>query len=325
MSAAGLIAAREALAAASLTSSYQGAISTDRTALVVGTSRGPVDEWLDFPELSRLHHGFGISTLAARLAEGVGHGNGPRLTFCGACASGLHALIHAAMLIEHGDADRALVVASESSLHPVFLQSFRRLGVLAPKGFRCRPFDVSRNGLLVSEAAAAITLERSEEPGKSAPGDIILDGRAFAGDAAHLTGFDPDGATIRRVLSEAIGGGPVDLIHAHGTGTVTNDAAEASAIDAALSDIAAAGERPSVYSHKGAIGHSLGASGLISVVLNVMMHRRGVVPGNAGLESPLPLARATLSRDAVSRTISRSIACAAGFGGATAAVSLRTR
>jgi len=300
-------------------------LRSPRTALVVGTSRGAVDHWIEEQFLPPLSQGFGLSSLAVDLSAMIGHGEGPRLTFCGACASGLHALIRAAQLIEQGIVDRAVVVGAESSLHPIFLQSFRRLGVLAPPGSRCRPFDINRQGLLVSEAAAAVILAGTTAP---RPGDLLIDRCAFAGDAAHLTGFDPGGATMGRVLTAAIDGRPVDVIHAHGTGTIENDAAEAAAIDAVLAELprTAAGtpRPPSVYSHKGAIGHSLGASGLVSVVLNRLMHQHGVVPPNVGIETPMPLRHATPSREPVLRPVRRSVVCAAGFGGATAAISLVT-
>lgn len=335
----GSIAASEALQSALPDRPLREALSDDRTALVVGSSRGPVDDWVEHPDLSPPGLGFGTSTIAGRLARMFGHGYGPRLTYCAACASGLHALIRAATLIEQGAADRALVVAAESSRHPIFLESFRRLGVVVPEGGRCRPFDVNRQGILTTEAAAAVMIERTESP---RAGDVVLDRYAFAGDAGHLTGFDPDAATIRRMLAAAVDGRAVDVIHAHGTGTVANDAVEAAVIDAVMSGIGpsrdcgaavppsgsrdgcAANVKPAVYSHKGAIGHSLGASGLVSVVLNVVMHRQAIVPPNVSLESPMPLAHATLTRDLHRRPITRSVACAAGFGGATAAVGLMT-
>ena len=80
--------------------------------------------------------------------------DGPALTISAACASGLHALIRATMMIRGGEADRVLVVAAEASVSPIFLGSFRRMGVLPAEGVGCRPFDQARDGFLMSEAAA---------------------------------------------------------------------------------------------------------------------------------------------------------------------------
>ncbi|MDB5296331.1 MAG: fabF [Phycisphaerales bacterium] len=348
------LAAAEAVASAGWAARWTG---DERTALVVATSRGPADQWLDDPwagtnpsggthadrvdgrapgpvaappvaasdkhPAGRRTPSVRLSAVADAVAAAFGHGVGPRLTLSGACAGGLHAVIRAALLLAHGDADRAVVVAAESSLHPLFLQSFRRLGVLPPPGGRCRPFDVNRNGFLCAEAAAAVVLERAADNNDPRPGDVWLDRFALGGDATHLTGSDPAGVTLRRLLAVTIDGRPVDVIHAHGTGTEANDAAEAFAIDAVLADVAPGGvTEPGVYSHKGAIGHTVGAAGLVSVVLNVLMHREGVVPPNVGTDNPIPLRHARLSATAVEREVRRSVAIAAGFGGATAAVSL---
>ena len=84
----------------------------------------------------------------------------PRLTCSAACASGLVALAHARRMLLTGRADRAIVIGVESSLHALFVGSFAQMGVLAPAGFGCRPFDEDRAGFVVSEAAAAVCLER---------------------------------------------------------------------------------------------------------------------------------------------------------------------
>jgi 3-oxoacyl-(acyl-carrier-protein) synthase len=255
--------------------------------------------------------------MAADLARG-----GMRLTYSGACASGLIALIRAAMMIEAGEAERVLVVAAEASVHPLFLATFKRLGVLARPGDGCKPFDRARTGFLMSEAAAAVCLEARRGDAASGGLKIAIDRYAFAGDAKHLTAGDPNGRVLRHLINKVNPVGGVDLVHAHGTGTVANDPVELAAIESELGQGGI--DTPCLYSHKGALGHSLGASGLVSVVLNVLAHRRGQVPGNVRTTEPLPTGRVLIGRTAVGRPIRRSIALASGFGGATAAVSLKT-
>ena len=368
------IAAREAIAAAR----WESELQDDRTALVVGTSKGPADEWLvevdrrelrgsaaDFASNANPRQSRGalyrrshpptsdkpscedvtpvpkcedvtsnepvtseaaVMTMPARpriwglheIAEALSHrlelGRGPRLTTSAACASGLHALIRAAMLLKSGDADRVLVVASESSLHEAFIQSFKRLGVIAAPGEPCRPFDVDRSGFLISEAAAAICLERR----RPRAGEIVLEGYAIGADASHLTGTDPRALALKRCLQTVTNARPVDLVHAHATGTIANDPIELSAIETVTDG------SQIIYSHKGAIGHTLGASGMVATVLNVMAHRTGEIPGNVSTRQAIPTKAGQIGQQRVQRPIRRSIAIAAGFGGATGVVGLRT-
>ncbi|HUB27687.1 MAG TPA: beta-ketoacyl synthase N-terminal-like domain-containing protein [Tepidisphaeraceae bacterium] len=286
-------------------------------ALIVGTSKGPVEAWLErMTEMAAVTAPSNfLSSTSTYVASELEMETGPRLTISTACASGLHALIRAVMLLRESRVDRALVVAAESSLHPLFIGSFRRLGVLAPPELGCRPFDRDRAGFLVSEGAAAVCLERAAKPG------IQIDRFAIGGDGSHLTHGDPTGRTLRRLLAEVLGDRPIDLIHAHATGTKTNDSLELAAIQSVL----ATGDvnfPPALYSHKGALGHSLGAAGLVAVVLNCLCHAESRIPPNLQSKRPLTMDRVEFSQTVSVRSIKRSIAVAAGFGGPVAVVSL---
>jgi 3-oxoacyl-[acyl-carrier-protein] synthase II len=306
----GLAAARQAMAASNAT-------IDPTTALILGTSKGAIEQWLRVDHCATLLNPstcFGLATTASDVAAGLGW-IGPRLTLSAACASGLCALIRGVMLIESGAAQRVLVVAAEASVHPLFLASFKRLGVLPPPGRGCRPFDQTRQGFLMSEAAAAVCLEARQSP---APGDVYVDRIAMGADGTHLTASDPEAAGLENVLRQVLED-PVDLIHAHGTGTPMNDQVELKVLERLIPSDA---PTPLLYSHKGALGHSLGAAGLVSVVINVMCHRQGIVPPNIRTMDPLPTQRMKISNRAERRSIHRSIAVAAGFGGPIAAVRL---
>ena len=79
---------------------------------------------------------------------------------------------------------------------------------------------------------------------------------------------------------------------------------------------------PLIYSHKGPVGHSLGAAGMISVVVNCLIHRHGIVPGNVRTQAPLPIRGARIDANPVAGNFRRSIVTACGFGGTIAAVAL---
>lgn len=296
-----------------------GRLSPD-AAVVVGTSKGNIEDWFDPPTSDNPMEGLspaGLGVLAGELSKHLGT-RGPVLTLSAACASGLHALIRGAMMIRSGEVRQALVVAVEASVHPLFLGSFDRLGILAKPGAGCRPFDVRRKGFYMSEAGAAVLLEAADTRSSAS---VYVEDFALGGDATHLTGGDPDGRVLRHLLGRVIDPSrPLDLIHAHGTGTELNDATELAAIESCLS--ATWDQPPVLYSHKAALGHSLGASGLLSVVINCACHATGTIPPNARTTSPLEATRVTIPRSVTSRKVRRSLAIAAGFGGPTAVVSL---
>ncbi len=291
------------------------------TGLIVATSKGEIDAWFSAQPGREVHGGAavtfplgatGLAEIAGTIARELRLG-GPCLTVSAACASGLLALVRGVLMLRGGEARRVLVVAAESSFHPILIASYRRLGVLADAATGCRPFDRERGGFLVGEAAAAVVLERSSDPQ-----GIRIDGFSMGSDAVSITATDPSGRTLSNVVRRAVGGGTLDLIHAHGTGTLLNDPIELAAIDAALSEMR---EVP-LYSHKAALGHTLGASGLVSVVINCIAHRSGMAPPNARTVRPLHSLAARISDVAVRARIRRSLAIAAGFGGPVCAVTL---
>jgi 3-oxoacyl-[acyl-carrier-protein] synthase II len=293
-------AAREAIASAASPSLPE--------AVIVGTSKGAVENWINWGSCE-----IGLGSIASDLARELGVA-GPNLTISTACSSGLHALIRGAMMIEAGEASRVLVVATEASVDPLFIGSFERLGILPPPGFGCRPFDRSRRGFVMSEAAAAVILHA-----ESSSQSVAVEKYQMAADAAHLTRNSDEARPLRHCLRQVAGDEEIDLIHAHGTGTEHNDATEL----AAFERVNGTG-KPHVYSHKGALGHSLGAAGLVSVVLNVLSHRHALIPPNVQTRDPLPTTRLTICANPVHRSVRRSLAVAAGFGGQIAAVALVT-
>jgi len=305
-------------------------------ALVLATSKGPIVQWINGQGKSELglsgRRGgeFGLGLAATRLAGGLYQQQGIKcvrsLVVSGACASGILGLIRAAMMIRSGEASRVLVVAAEASVEPLFVESFRRLGVLAQATIGCRPFDERRCGFLMSEGAAAVCLQaESAENRQDGRPAVLVDRFACGAFAGHLTAIEADGTTVRRLLGSVLADQSVDLIHAHGTATDANDAIELAAIEAALRpgtgrDIAQ--PHPNLYSHKAAVGHSQGAAGLISVVLNCQMHRHGHVPGNTRSVNPLPATAVRIDSATQQRPVQRSVALASGFGGVAAAVGL---
>jgi len=286
-------------------------LQSAQTALLIGTSKGPVDAWLVNGEISDAAGSFGLHQVAHDVASYFQFGSGPCLTLANACSSGLHAIVRGAMLIAENRVSRALVVSAESSMHPLFIASFDRLGVLARPGIGCRPFCEDREGFVLAESAAAICLERCDAGRAS----VTIKRLAVASDATHLVAIDAQSRALQHVLTLLKSDQPPDVVHAHGTGTKLNDAQELAAIEAIV-------QPEYVYSHKGALGHSLGAAGLLALALSVQMHRTSTIPPHVPNIPILPSHRAILSPHAVSHHVKQTITLATGFGGGIAGVRL---
>jgi len=194
-------------------------------------------------------------------------------TISTACSSSVNAIMHGARLIRHGILDRALTGGTDA-LSRFTLNGFNTLMILDKNP--CRPFDKSRTGLNLGEAAAYLVLE-SEEAANGKPVLAELTGYANANDAYHQTASSPDGLGPYLSMSGALKSGgldcsEIDYINAHGTGTDNNDLTEGIAIERIWGD-----NIPPVSSTKPFTGHTLGAAGAVEALISVLAIRHGLV------------------------------------------------
>jgi 3-oxoacyl-(acyl-carrier-protein) synthase len=234
-----------------------------------------------------------------------------------ACVSGLLALQQGALLVQEDKADAVFVVGVDLLSHFV-LSGFTALKSLDPGG--CRPFDAQRKGLSLGEGAGAVVLTRRDA---SSPATLVIAGWGSSNDANHLTGPSRDGSGLALAMERALaraGVSPdsVDLVHAHGTGTAYNDAMEGMALRRTFVQ-----RVPPFCSSKGLLGHTLGAAGLLEVLVCLIAARLQVLPGTPGLQRPdasLPESVVAISRP--SPPLRCLLKINAGFGGTNAALVL---
>jgi 3-oxoacyl-[acyl-carrier-protein] synthase II len=205
-----------------------------------------------------------------------------------ACSSGANAIIAGASWLLLGEVDVVLAGGSDG-LCRLTLSGFNALAALDPEA--CRPFDKNRRGTSLGEGAGFLVLERAEHAlARGALPIAELAGWALGAEAHHITNPAADGEVVASLLSSAIeraGLEPrdVDYVNAHGTGTMQNDAMEASALARALGREIG---RVPVSSCKGQIGHTLGAAGAIEAALTTLAVARRTLLPTAGLEEPDP-------------------------------------
>ena len=151
----------------------------------------------------------------------------------------------------------------------------------------CRPFCASRSGLNLGEAAGYVVLQREDTLGAREP-YCQLAGYANANDAFHQTATSQQGEgpyfAMQRAMKKAgMTPGDIDLVCAHGTGTVNNDLTEATAMQRIFGN-----SMPLFTSTKGNTGHTLGASGGLESVFSALMMRHQEVYPTLGFKSPIP-------------------------------------
>lgn len=247
---------------------------------------------------------------------------GPVMTSTAACAAGHYSIIEGYHFLQRGEANVIIAGGTESVMSMLTMSAFGRMGPLSSRfddpQHACRPFSIDRDGFVCGEGACALILE-TEEHARARGATLyaeVLGGR-LTGDAYHITAPDPDGDGAARALTGALknarlGPGDIDVVFAHGTGTVLNDAGEAKALRRAF------GEHiydMKVTSIKSMIGHGLGAAGAQSAVAAVMTLRKGIVPPTINYTPDPELDVPIVGNVAQRVDARRAIVNAFGFGG----------
>ncbi len=238
----------------------------------------------------------------------------PRMaTISTACSSSANAIIVAARMLLHGQADFAIAGGGDA-LSRFTLNGFNSLKNV-DRG-PCRPFDEGRNGLNLGEGAGYVLLER--ESGARARGaDIlaVLSGWSNTNDAYHPTAPSPDGSGALRAMRDslqkaALSREAIGYVNAHGTATLNNDVAEGLAIQALWE-----GNPPPFSSTKPFTGHTLAAAGAIEAIISIAAMQEGIIPPNLNWESAMPEAPLTPAVLGEGARLDHVMSNSFGFGG----------
>jgi 3-oxoacyl-(acyl-carrier-protein) synthase len=291
------IAANQAWSQAQLA----GAYPMTRVGIIVASSRGPVSkhkESFQFVSHHKCPPSLAANSTFASLSGALGQAfkiTGLGVTVSATCASAAFAIGLAAEQILLGKADAMLVGGTEAPLQPAILAQLNAAGVIGSHDdarLTCRPFDVTRNGLVLGEGSGFLVLE-SARAASARKTKIVahLAGWGLSLDNAGRTGVNEDGSGLLQVMEEALrladfDPGKIDYINAHGTGTKMNDAAEAIAVKTLLGDRATT---VPCSSTKPITGHCLGATPALEAIISIEAMRRQTIPPTANCLQPDPL------------------------------------
>jgi 3-oxoacyl-[acyl-carrier-protein] synthase II len=221
--------------------------------------------------------------------------NGPCSSVATACASSSNAIGDAFKILQRGDAEVMIAGGSEAAVCPMGLSGFIALRALSTRNDQpaaaSRPFDRDRDGFVLSEGAAVMVLEDLEHATKrGAKIYAELVGYGMSCDGNHITAPDPEGTGAARAMAAALRDAAlnpeqIDYINAHGTSTPLGDTAETKAIKRVFGHHA---HKVPVSSTKSQLGHLLGASGAVELLISILAIHHGVVPPTINYTTPDP-------------------------------------
>ena len=218
---------------------------------------------------------------------------GPNFSIATACASATNAIGDAFKIIQENEADVMVTGGSEAAMTRMALSAFQNMKALSARNDNpaaaSRPFDADRDGFVFSEGAGILVIEELEHA-KARGAKIYAEVKGFGTtcDAGHITSPDENGLGASRAMKLALDDGEinpeqVDYINAHGTSTPLGDKAETVAMKNVYGNAASS---LSVSSTKSQLGHSLGASGGIELVLCAKAINDKVIPPTINLDEP---------------------------------------
>lgn len=314
-------------------------IGSDRVGVCVGSAVGAVgriiDDGLTFFEkgLQRVHPMFSLQypgSYASQVAIELGL-HGPAYAIGTACTAGADAIGLALGQIQSGILDAAVVGGSDAPLFPLLFASFDRIGALSrcndPPERASRPFSRDRSGFVMSEGSAALMLEAEDvarERGASVYAELA--GFGASCDAFHHLAPEPEGRQGARAIHQALEHAgilpsEIDYVNAHGTSTIKNDALETMILKQVLGSHA---YQIPISSSKSMLGHMIGASGPVELLISALAIRHGIVPptiniGDRDPECDLDYVAEGARRQPVRTVLSTSF----GFGSRNAALVLK--
>lgn len=206
---------------------------------------------------------------------------GPHYCLGAACAAGNAGLIQGVQQLRLGEVDFALAGGVSESIHTFgIFAAFNAQNALAhhtDATKASRPFDVDRNGIVVSEGGCVYTLERlsdAKRRGAKIYGEIV--GYGMNSDASDfvLPNAERQAQCVQKALRNAgLAPEEIDVVNTHATATVAGDALE---IDA-LREVFGASKKTYINNTKSFIGHAMGAAGVLELAGNLPSFNDGVV------------------------------------------------
>lgn len=264
----------------------------------IGSSRGATELFEKYYD-SFISNEFGKSetlssptTTLGNIASWVAHdlqSDGPAISHSITCSTALHAVVNGVAWLRSGMANTFLVGGSEAANTAFTVSQMHALKIYAKDidaEYPCRALDLDKekNTMVLGEGAVSFCLEKGENENSLA----MISGIGYATEKLkHNISISSDAVCFQKSMEMALldaGIDNVDIVTMHAPGTIKGDTSEIKAIKAVFGE-----EMPAVTSNKWKIGHTLGASGVLSMEMAILMlkHQKFVgVPYLKNQKSP---------------------------------------
>lgn len=271
---------------------------------------------------------FYIPAAIGNIASGfisIIHGiRGPNLSMQTACATANHSLISAFLIIRAGMADIMVTGGSEAAILELGVAGFANMRALSTNfndepQRASRPYDVDRDGFVMSEGAGVIIVEEFEHA-KARGADILCEIKSIgmSGDAYDLVMPEPGGKGAYQSMKMAVDQAElapeeIHYINTHGTSTPLGDVSEANAVYKIIGGNEA---NINVSSTKSMHGHLLGATAAVEGIICIEAIRNGVVPPSINIDKlDTEVSLSCINPQPVEREIRNALSNSFGFGG----------
>lgn len=250
-----------------------------------------------------------------------------------ACATSAEAIAWGTQMIRDNRADVVVVGGTEAVINRLAMAAFSAMRAMSTRNddpaTASRPYDLGRDGFVMSEGAGALVLERlTHATARGANIYAEIAGFGMTSDAHHIAAPDPAGAGAARAMLAAVadaGATTTDVLHlnAHATSTPLGDIAEAAAVRKAFGSHT---DQIAVTAPKSSIGHTLGGAGAIESILTIMSIINKQIPRTINIsdfDSKVNLDVVINEHRAISHSEILALNNSFGFGGHNVCVAIR--
>lgn len=238
------------------------------------------------------------------------------LIISNACISGILAINTGADYIQHGLYDHVIVIGIDV-LSDFITFGFQSLFAISDE--RTKPFDKDRKGISIGEASGAVVLSKYHFDNKF---EVEYLGGSSSNDANHISGPSRTGEGLFRSVNKTfdrayVKATDIDFISSHGTGTNYNDEMESFALDRLCLN------KIPLNSMKGYFGHTLGAAGVIEVIISMKMMQHNCLLKSMGFDELGTSCEVNVLKENLETEVKTVLKTGSGFGGGNASLIIR--